>query len=1179
MDVVVQADTSGYYLFDRIVPGAYSVTVEAPGFEKFVQENVTVQTASDVTVNAVLTLGAVTQTVEVTSAVAQVEFNTATMSDTVQSSFLKDLPILARSAFTLALLDAGVINDYWDEAHRLPFYMWSDGGMDIGGPTGGGNEQIIDGNRSDDGNLRGSYNPPMDAVQEVVVQQNIPDAEHGWSTGGAVNISMKSGSNDIHGDAYGMWRQPSFNALANRVSRSQDIVKQNIYGFTVGNPWIKNKLFNFFAFEDWRATQPSNYTATVPTASELTGNFQDAFQNDGVTQRLIYDPTTSVFDPLANTITRTPISCQGKLNVICPSAINPTAAVLMPYVNYGPNHTPLTPDGSDNFQVTFPWWTHYHNLSERVDFNASDKLRMYAHYSEFRTRLDNDNPTSTHTIAFPSQNGGIMDADNAGIDVLYMMNPKTTIDIKLGTNYTDDDYNSTIAKMTSASCPGGSTVNVYCNVWGALWPNDNWWQPLNNTTQGIYFPNFNFQGIGGNMGTGFSTWWYDHVRNYNPQLIVSHEFGKHHVKFGWQYRYYYTQNFENQGPGNFYFNSQDTASSPIAYNNSLSGDQFASAEVGAVDSGTAYVWPTTDQIHQHLYAAFVQDDFRLNARTTINLGIRWEHETGPQDNNHYLIKTLDLSEQIAGLANYNNSGAGLPLWTKGVQDAVTAAGGGPLLPTFSTLVSPIWNGGAVRTSATDPTVFSGRNVFLPRAGIAYKLNDKTALRFGYSRFAKTFISNMADQSDVTENGYSESTGLLGPLNGTPRSFIDHPYPSSGANANPIIQAVGNQLGQYTDLGNSWGFYPTGTARGPVGAYTIPYNDKFNINIQRQLPAQFRLDITEYIMLETNAQDGSMWGGWGSGAHPGAPYAPFEHNLNFMNPAYSYQYKGLLSTQVPNPFYGQFPATPQSGYSGVYMPGPLGTEQYINLSQLLVPYPQYGSLTQYQWPGNRDHYYGLAMSVTRPMSHGWTFLGTYNYSIQNHTDYYNDIAYYANNLQWFDRGLPRHNLRFSGTYQLPFGKGMTYLSHAPKWVDEIVGGWATSDIFYFMSGDLMAFPTTGVVCNPTQNIPTGYWFNNACLTTAPAYTLATAPPYYQGMRGPHFWQLDSTAVKYFTISERFKLEFRLEMYNSPNHFIPSDPNICGVTQSGSICGKSTGEAGGSNGANYGRELQGSLRLHF
>jgi hypothetical protein len=669
------------------------------------------------------------------------------------------------------------------------------------------------------------------------------------------------------------------------------------------------------------------------------------------------------------------------------------------------------------------------------------------------------------------------------------------------------------------------------------------------------------------------------VRNYNPQFIVTHEFGKHHMKFGWQYRYYYTQNFESQGPGYQYFNSVDTASSPIAYNNSLSGDQFASAEVGVVDSGTAYAWPTIDQIHQHFYGAFVQDDLRLNARTTINLGVRWEHETGPQDMNHYIIKTLDLSQQIGGLANYNGTGAGFPIWTPAVQSAVDAAGGASLYPTFSTLVSPIWNGAAIRTSAQDPTVFPGRNVFLPRAGLAYKLNDKMALRVGYSRFAKPIISNMADEDDVTENGYSEQTSILGPLNGTPRSFLDHPYPSSGTYANPLIQAVGNAFGPYTDLGNSWGFYPTGRAEGPVGAYTIPYNDKFNFNIQRQLPAQFRLDVTEYVMLETNAQDGSMWGGWGSGAHPGAWYAPFQHNLNQMNPAYSYQYKGLLSTTVPNPFYGAFPATPQAGYSGVYMPGPLGTEPDISLAQLLQPYPQYGGLTVYQWPGNRDHYYGLAISVTRPMAHGWTFLGTYNYSLQSHTDYYDDFTYYANQLQWFDRGLPRHNLRLSGTYQLPFGKGKQYLSNASRVVDAIVGGWATSDIFYFMSGDLLSFPETGMICNPTENIPAGYRLNPNCIINAPAYTVATSPSYYEGMRGPHFWQLDSTAVKYFRLTERFNLELRLEMYNSPNHFIPSDPNVCGVTVGGSACGKSTWVAGGSNGANYGRELQGSLRLHF
>jgi len=253
VDRVKDADSSGFYVFDQVTSGAYSLSVEASGFQKFVQENIVVQATGDITVNAVLALGATTQTVEVTAAVGQVEFNTSNMSVTVQQSYLRDLPVLARNPFTLAMLDAGVINDYWDVSHRLPFYMWSDGGLDIGGPTGGKNEQIIDGVRTDIA-ARGTYNATMDAVQEVVVQQNIPDAEHGFSAGGAVNITTKSGSNDFHGTAYIMTRQPKWNALANRVDRSSEIVKQNIWGFTVGNPVLKNKLFNFFGWEHWYAT-------------------------------------------------------------------------------------------------------------------------------------------------------------------------------------------------------------------------------------------------------------------------------------------------------------------------------------------------------------------------------------------------------------------------------------------------------------------------------------------------------------------------------------------------------------------------------------------------------------------------------------------------------------------------------------------------------------------------------------------------------------------------------------------------------------------------------------------------------------------------------------------------------------------------------------------------------------
>jgi len=328
-----------------------------------------------------------------------------------------------------------------------------------------------------------------------------------------------------------------------------------------------------------------------------------------------------------------------------------------------------------------------------------------------------------------------------------------------------------------------------------------------------------------------------------------------------------------------------------------------------------------------------------------------------------------------------------------------------------------------------------------------------------------------------------------------------------------------------------------------------------------------------MMFEHNAQDGSMWGGF------------YSRNMNQMDPMLSYKYKDLLNEAVPNPFYGVFPTSlsqaQESQFKGLpIMPGSIGTSSTVSLSQLLRPYPQYGDLNQQGWAGQRDHYYGLAFSATRPFSHGWTLLATYNYNIENHTQYYDDIDTYNDKLTMFDRGYPRHDLRVSGTYQLPFGKGRDYFNKVPWWVNEIIGGWSTSQIFYWHSGNLLNFPTSGMVCDPRENIPAGMWFNANCITTPEPYTIPTAPNYYEGIRGPHYWQLDSTAVKMFPIGERYNLEFRLEMYNMPNAFIPSDPNVCGVSQCGlGVAGVSTWVAGNSWGANYGREMQGSLRFHF
>jgi hypothetical protein len=1028
------------------------------------------------------------------------------MTTTVQGSMLKDLPVLARNPFTLALLNPAVINQYWDVAHRLPFYMWSNGGMDIGGPTGGKNEQLLDGTTLNI-SARGSYNLPMDAVQELTIQQNAPDSEYGFSAGGSMNLSMKSGTNEFHGSAYFLGRNPDLNALANRITRDPNVIRQDIWGGNIGHPIIKNKLFNFFSYEQWKATQPSSKEETMPTNAEKTGDFSQALTPQGV-QQVIYDPLTTVFNAAAGTATRLPFAG----NIIPSARIDPTAAKLMSYL-WAPNTSGDDPSGLNNFKKTYGWWTKYWNISDRGDYNINDKWRMFARFSKFQTRLDN--PNWGGTIAVPSDNGGIMDSLNAAIDVLWMAGPRTTVNVRFGSTYVEDDYASTWAQVPTS-------------VWAGLWPNSSWYKNVLNPSQGIYFPNFNFNGNGSSY-TGFGGWWLVHGRSHNPTVDVTHDKGIHHMKIGWQLRYSYDQDNANSGPGSLYFNSVDTGNSFLGYTASQSGNMYASALLGVLNAndgtgGFARIAPNLD-MRQQQWAYYFQDDIKLNRNITLNLGLRWERETAPAEQNHMLVKTLDLTSPIPELQNIQ-------------------------MPAAVTSVAQInykYDGAMVYTSSSNPRMYDAPwNTFLPRAGIAIRLNDKTALRAGYARYAVPWVTIHPETGGLPTNGFSQATSVLGPLQGVPRAYLSDPFPS----ANPVVLPAGNSLGRYQDLGNSISFWNGNTLKTPI-------NDRFNFTIQRQATPKLFTEATFFMMLEHNAQDPSMWGGH------------YDYNLNQMDPNLAYQYKGLVDQTVANPFYG---------LPSHIMPGTLATQPTVAVSQLLTPYPQYGALNLYGWPGARDHYYALQLKAERPMARGLTFLVAYNYNQEYHTGWFNALDYYSNKLTMFDQGSPggygnaRHNLRVAGTWEVPIGKGRQFMSNMPKGLDYLIGGWATSSIWMFRSGNLLEFNDALVTGDPTKNIPAGLYFNPAVFQTLPAYTPRTNPWYYSGLRGPHFWQLDSTLAKYFPITERVKFELRMEFYNLPNTFMPSDPDM-GVG-SGTM-GRSTWVAGG----NYGREIQYTGRIHF
>src|SRR5256885_2170267 len=207
---------TGLYLFDLVEPGSYSITVEQPGFGTFVQENIVVQARGDVTVNAMLTTGAVQQNITVNEAPSAVQFNSSNRDLTIDSKMAAEIPRFDRNPFKLTLIAPSAVNT---RGEMQPFHSWSANRVDLGGGTNLKNDLQVDGMPIGFGQ-KNSTPPNTDAVQEVIVSTNSVDAESGHSAGGLVSVTTKAGTNDWHGSAFYLGRYPWLNAAADRTRNS-----------------------------------------------------------------------------------------------------------------------------------------------------------------------------------------------------------------------------------------------------------------------------------------------------------------------------------------------------------------------------------------------------------------------------------------------------------------------------------------------------------------------------------------------------------------------------------------------------------------------------------------------------------------------------------------------------------------------------------------------------------------------------------------------------------------------------------------------------------------------------------------------------------------------------------------------------------------------------------------------
>jgi len=231
---VRQTSETGVYVFDLVDPGTYTLSVEFTGFNRFVQENIVMQTRGDITVDVTLVPGTVRETVTVSETPVAVQFTTAAKDFTVDSRLAVELPRIDRNPFKLTLLAPSAINT---RGEMQPFHSWAANSVDLGGGTNLKNDLQVDGSPIGIGH-KNSYPPNIDAVQEVTVSQNPVDAESGHSAGGLVSVTLKSATNEWHGSAFYLGRYPWLNAIADRTRMTYSSTRQHMLGATLGNPIV-----------------------------------------------------------------------------------------------------------------------------------------------------------------------------------------------------------------------------------------------------------------------------------------------------------------------------------------------------------------------------------------------------------------------------------------------------------------------------------------------------------------------------------------------------------------------------------------------------------------------------------------------------------------------------------------------------------------------------------------------------------------------------------------------------------------------------------------------------------------------------------------------------------------------------------------------------------------------------
>ncbi|HEY3839868.1 MAG TPA: carboxypeptidase-like regulatory domain-containing protein, partial [Bryobacteraceae bacterium] len=771
----------GVYAAPSLQPGNYRITVQKEGFRPVSRERITLVVDQVARIDFQLEVGAVTGSVEVTAAAALLEQDTSSLGQIIDGSKVTNIPLNGRSSVRLVQLTPTVLSvpSTNGQFGDVPVNTMDDSIISINGGRAKTNEVLIDGIPSTTGFVNQITTiPNIDATREFKVQSNNLSAEFGRFTGGVINISTRSGTNDLHGSVYEFLRNTDMDAneYFNQLSgNATPIFHMNQYGFAVGGPVFlpkiykgRNRTFFFTDFQGTRWLQGQVFLGSVPTSLQRTGNFSQTFNAKGQLIS-IYDPASTTNDP-ANSGHFIRTAFPG--NIIPASRIDPVAAKM---INYYPN--PNLPGAAftqaNNLISNAPRTIDQANQSERIDHNITDNNRLFGRFSFNRSTLGQPDTFGNPATSGVGANGRLQLYNySGGVDDTMVLSPQTVVDLRYGF------ARFYWARLTRSFGFDESQLGL----------------PASFVSQ-TAAPLFPVVSVAGFTGLGGGSVLHTGQDTHSLLASVSRLAGKHNMKFGVDLRLHRLNNFNlNNGGGTFSFLAAMTQGPDPNVASTTSGVGLASMLLGAASSGSVNTAAGVS-IQNFYIAGYVQDDIRLTSKLTINIGLRYETETPYTEKRNILNRWAFNASNPAANSTYPNLAGALSFASSG-----------------------------------DPTVYNwDTNNIAPRAGFAWTVLPHTVIRGGAGLFYAPFSITNSDTGFVPTAGYSATTTMLATLNGvTPNNLLSNPFPQG------LVPLTRNSLGAQTYLGQGI------SAWDPAGV--TPYALQWNADLQQGLPGNIVLDI-------------------------------------------------------------------------------------------------------------------------------------------------------------------------------------------------------------------------------------------------------------------------------------------------------------------------------------------------